>query len=161
MDLLSNIFHNYYQAKIVEILLENHDEEFSISEIMRMAETAQGSTYKYMKFLNKEGLINKTRKIGNVQLYRLNKKNDYIKAFILFEHYLVTTKLDRKIIEKDRIKQNIKTINEKEMKIIEHFMGNRYYEKYDVEQDFSEEEIFESYSLKEEDTEEWKKIVKK
>lgn len=159
MELLSRIFHEYYQAKIIEILLENHNEEFSISEVMRMADTAQGSTYNYMKFLNKEGLIEETRKIGNVQLYRLNKKNDYIKAFILFEHYLVTSKLDEKIKEKEK-EISIKTYSDKSefKKLIEFFSND--FNKYETKEAIFDENVKNSKSLMEE-SKKWKKMVTK
>lgn len=97
MDIMSELFGEYYQAKIIEVILENYEEEMTIKDIMKMADTSQGSTYNYIKFLVNKGILIESRKIGKTQLFRLNFENNITCALLLFEHSLVTSELDKRI----------------------------------------------------------------
>lgn len=100
MFILKKLLGDSYQAKILEVLIENFDEEFTIPEIIEIAETSRGSTYSYIDALVKEGIVFETRKIGRTQLYQLNMENPATKPLILLEHDLVLSELEKEIPEK-------------------------------------------------------------
>lgn len=99
MFILSKLLGNTYYAKILEILIENYKDEFTIPDIIEIAGTSRGSTYSYIKSLISENIVNETRKIGSTQLYKLNLENQSIKALILLEHNLVQEKLEKVMIK--------------------------------------------------------------
>jgi len=99
MFVLSKLFGNTYSTKILEILIENYKDEFTIPDIIEIAGTSRGSTYSYIKSLVSENIVNETRKIGSTQLYKLNLENQSIKALILLEHNLVQEKLEKVMIK--------------------------------------------------------------
>lgn len=103
MFILSKVLGNNYQAKILETLIENYNDEFIIPEIIEIAGTSRGSTYSFIKSLVREKIINKTRKISGTQLYKLNLENPATKALILLEHNLVTSELEKEIAEEARV----------------------------------------------------------
>ena len=102
MFILSKLLGDTYYAKILEILIENYKDEFTIPDIIDIAGTSRGSTYSYIKSLVSENIVNKSRKIGSTQLYKLNLENRSIKALILLEHNLVQEKLE-KVMPKETV----------------------------------------------------------
>lgn len=155
MELLSEIFEGYYQAKIIEILLENYNEEFTTKDILEMAGTARGSTYKYIEFLISREILIKTRKIGKVQLYKLNTDSNITQAFLLFEHSLVTSELDKKIKITEEKKTELSTSLKKYVENIVEYDST----------DYSKQEIIdlEKYvtntNITKEDVKKWKKVT--
>jgi len=126
MYVLTPLFGNYYQSKIIEVFLENNDEELSIPEIIEIAETSRGSTYKYLDYLVKEKIIKKIRKIGKTQLYRLNLRHPTTKILLLLEHERFTENIERLIgklplIEEEYHQEPIITITERDGKIKKQF----------------------------------------
>ena len=103
MFILSKVLGDNYQAKILETLIENYNDEFIIPEIIEIAGTSRGSTYLFIKSLVREKIINETRKIGGTQLYKLNLENPATKALILLEHNLVTSELEKEIVKGARV----------------------------------------------------------
>lgn len=95
MFVLTKLFGDYYQAKIIECFLENYDEELSTPEIIEMAETSRGSSYKYLEYLVSEGIIKKTRKIGKTQLHQLNSKHPLTKVLIELEHLIFKSGIEK------------------------------------------------------------------
>ena len=95
MFILSKLLGNNYQSRILEILIENYKDEFTIPEIIEIASTSRGSTYQYIRTLVKDNIINETRKIGNTQLYKLNKENSNVKYLILIEHNLLKKEIEK------------------------------------------------------------------
>ena len=95
MYVLTPLFGNYYQSKIIEVFLENYDEELSTPEIIEIADTSRGSAYKYLDYLVKEKIIKKIRKIGKTQLYKLNLNHPTTKILFLLEHERFTESIER------------------------------------------------------------------
>jgi hypothetical protein len=157
MKLLSEIFEEYYQAKIIEVILENYNEEFTTKDIMKMAETAQGSTYKYIQLLVSKGILIETRKIGKIQLYRLNLENNFTQAFLLFENSLVISELDKKIKEKEEKKILIK--ESRYEKDIYYSALNKYHILESLNVNMEKPQIVIS-GFKEGDVNKWKKLIK-
>lgn len=99
MFVLTKLFGSYYQAKIIESFLENYDEELTIPEIIEMAETSRGSSYKYLEYLVSEKIVRKTRKIGKTQLYQLNLDHPITQILVELEHYIFKSGIEKLIGE--------------------------------------------------------------
>ena len=105
MYVLTPLFGNYYQSKIIEVFLENYEEELSSPEIIEIAESSRGSTYKYLKYLVKEKIIKKTKKIGKTQLYMLNLNHPTTKILLILEHERFTESIEQLIGKLPKIKE--------------------------------------------------------
>jgi hypothetical protein len=105
MFVLTKIFGDYYQAKIIEIFLENYDKELTIPEIIEMAETSRGSSYKYFEHLVSEKIVKKTRKIGKTQLYQLNLEHPITKILVELEHYIFKSGIEKLIGEVPKLEK--------------------------------------------------------
>ncbi len=63
------------QAKILDVLITGSGLEYSATGIIRASEIARASFYKVFPQMLKKQLIIATKKIGNIQLYKINQKN--------------------------------------------------------------------------------------
>lgn len=99
MYVISELLQGCSNAKIIEVILENYDEELTPTEIDEMAEPAIPS-YNYLLYLKKRGIIKQVRqKESGEPVYKFNKDNPISKALILLEHQIVATGLSKAIKE--------------------------------------------------------------
>ncbi len=101
MYVLSELFGNCPQVKIVETFAENHDDSLSGPDIARMTGVTKATVYAYINKLLKEDIIRKVRKVGKTQLYHLNNDNPKAKIILMLERFIVSERLG-KMIKKER-----------------------------------------------------------
>lgn len=70
---------NTPMVRILDMLLIGKDLDYSISDIAEQAEVSRATFYNMLERLLKEKIIIPTKKYGNMQLYRINLDNLYIK----------------------------------------------------------------------------------
>ncbi len=99
MYVLSELLNGCENAKIIEVILENYDEELTTTEIDEMADLFSPS-YNYLVYLQKRDIIQRvsTTKDGE-PVYKFNKENSISKALVLLEHQIVSTGLEKAIKE--------------------------------------------------------------
>lgn len=80
---LQNIFGNNPTTKVLTLLLSNQDKEYTITEICDKASVGRGVMYDgLLRFLLNEGLMTKSKEVGNYKLFKLNKESKKVKAII-------------------------------------------------------------------------------
>ena len=71
--------------KVLDFLIQGQEFDYGMTEIARGAGVGWSAfTRVWEKLLNKE-LVIQTRTIGNAKLFKLNKKNEFIKKLIKFD----------------------------------------------------------------------------
>ncbi len=100
MYVLSELFGDCPQVKIVETFAENHDDILSGPEIARMTGVTKATVYAHMNKLLKEDIIRRVKKVGKTQLYQLNHDNPKAKIILMLERFIVSERLG-KLVEKD------------------------------------------------------------
>lgn len=100
MYILSELFGNCPQVKIVETFAENHDETLSAPDISRMTGVTKATVYVHINKLLKEKIIKKSKKVGKTQLYQLNNDNPKSKIILMLERFIVSERLG-KLVEKE------------------------------------------------------------
>jgi len=103
MSVLSEIFGNCPQMKIIETFAENYNDKLYVADIVRMTDVHKATVNSHLSKLLDEGLIEKKDKKGNIQFYQLNLNNPKAKMLLMLESYIVSERLE---------KLNIKDINE-------------------------------------------------
>lgn len=93
MFVLSEIFGDCPQVRIVEAFVENFEEELTVPEISDMTNLAKATVYKHIEKLEFQELILKKRKIGRTWLYQLNLENPKAIMLSMLENYIVSEKL--------------------------------------------------------------------
>ncbi|MCE5214588.1 MAG: hypothetical protein LLF83_07715 [Methanobacterium sp.] len=105
--MLTHIFGECAQVKLIDFLLTHPWSDFSKTELAEGADIARPTVYKLLKILLAQDMILETKKVGNVQLYRTNRKNPIIQRVSKFKGSLED-------IEKNKIKSYLKSALEKE-----------------------------------------------
>ena len=100
MYVLSELFGNCPQVKIVETFAENYDDTLSVPDIMQMIDVSKATIYSHIEQLLKEDIIKKARKVGKTQLYQLNNNNPKAKIILMLERFIVAERLE-KMVEKE------------------------------------------------------------
>lgn len=72
------------KIRILDMLITGRELDYSISDIAEQAGIGRATFYRMMDELLHSKVIIKTRKLGNMQLYRINVKNSYVKKLICF-----------------------------------------------------------------------------
>ena len=99
MSVLSEIFGNCPQVKIIETFAENYNDKLYAADIVRMTDVHKATVHSHLNKLLGEGFIVKKEKIGNVQLYKLNLDNPKAKMLLMLERYIVSERLEKLIME--------------------------------------------------------------
>ena|SRR3989338_1055628 len=71
--------------KVLEFLIENRAFDYSKEEIAEGSEISRPTLYRIWSLLEKNGIIAKTRKYGNAQLFKINESNELVKVLIKLE----------------------------------------------------------------------------
>lgn len=95
MSVLSEIFGNCPQMKIIETFAENYNDKLYVADIVRMTDVHKATVNSHLNKLLDEGLIEKKDKIGNIQLYQLNLNNPKAKMLLMLENYIVSERLEK------------------------------------------------------------------
>jgi DNA-binding transcriptional ArsR family regulator len=99
MSVLSEIFGNCPQMKIIETFAENYNDKLYAADIVRMTDVHKATVHSHLNKLLDEGLIEKIEKIGNIQFYQLNLDNPKAKMILMLESYIVSERLEKLVIE--------------------------------------------------------------
>lgn len=101
MYVLSELFGNCPQVKIVETFAENYDDTLSGPDIARMTGVTKATVYAHINKLLKEDIIRKAKKVGKTQLYQFNSDNPKAKIILMLERFIVSERLE-KLIDKEK-----------------------------------------------------------
>src|SRR3989338_10155439 len=71
--------------KVLEFLIENRAFDYSKEEIAEGSDISRPTLYRIWPLLEKNGLLQETRKYGNTRLYKINEKNEMVKILIKLE----------------------------------------------------------------------------
>ena len=99
MSVLSEIFGDCPQAKIVEAFAENHDDKLYIADIVRMTGVSKATVYKHLNKLVAEGIVEEKGRAGNIRFYQLNPSSPKAKIILMLERFIVSEKLDKLVEE--------------------------------------------------------------
>ena len=83
------------KIKILDMLITGRELDYSISDIASAAGIGRTTFYRLLDGMLKEKILVTTRKLGHIQLYRLNEKNSNVKNIIEFYDNLNKTLLTK------------------------------------------------------------------
>ena len=100
MFVLSKIFGDYPQVKILEVFADHFDEELSILDLVWLTDIPKATIYSYISKLLEEKILLEGSKIGKAQLYHLNKQKQEVKIVISLVNYIVSEQLSDRLEER-------------------------------------------------------------
>lgn len=96
---LSNIFGNCPDVKILECFADNHKDSLSISDIVYLSNVPRTTVYRKIKKLLEEKIIEKGRKYGKTQLYKLDIDNEIARSIVDLEALIVQKGMEKTMKE--------------------------------------------------------------
>lgn len=95
--MMTSIFGNSPQVKLIDLLLIGRGLEYSISDMAEHAGIGRSSVYRMLDKLIKKKIIVQTRKIGRIRLYDINEQNEKVKKLIKFVDSIAKHNTDQEI----------------------------------------------------------------
>ncbi len=96
--MLSEIFgENCKRAKVFDLLLSHPYTEYTKTDIADCAEISRNTLDTFINDLLDYGIINKTRRIGNGQLYQINMKSTITQALNSFQNQLADIEFEKEM----------------------------------------------------------------
>lgn len=86
---IRKVFGDSPKVKILNTLIENPKLDYSKKELAKAAGISKSTLYKLWDELDEEGIVQKTRKIGNAVLYKLNEDSTIVRELVRFEKRLL------------------------------------------------------------------------
>ena len=90
------------KIRVMDMLITGRELDYSISDIAEQAGIGRATFYRMLDELLKNKIIISTRKFGNIQLYKINLKNEFVKGLVkLYDH--ITNVASEKEIERQKV----------------------------------------------------------
>ena len=84
------IFGSTPELKTLQFLIAHSHFDYTKKELAEHVGISRQTVYKVLEVFLKWEIIKETRKIGNVTLYTLNKKNKLVESFKKFDNEIIT-----------------------------------------------------------------------
>ncbi len=88
-------FGNTPKIRILDLLLTGRELDYSISDISQHTKIGRATFYRLLNDLLKNEIIIITRKVGNIQLYKLNMNNKDVVKIAAFYDALLSGKKNK------------------------------------------------------------------
>ncbi len=85
------------KIRVLDMLITGRELDYSISDIAKQAGISRATFYRMIEDLLKNRVIIPTRKFGNIQLYKLNAANPYVKELIRLYDNLIKVESEKEI----------------------------------------------------------------
>ncbi|AAM29968.1 winged helix-turn-helix domain-containing protein [Methanosarcina mazei] len=90
MSILSEIFGECPQAKIIEVFAEHHEDKLYVADIVRMTSVSKSTVYKHLRKLIAEEVIEEKGSAGNIKFYQLNLSSPKAKIILSVEKFIAS-----------------------------------------------------------------------
>lgn len=104
MFVLTKIFGDHPQVKILEVFIDHFDEELSVPDIIWLTDIPDTTICSCIDKLLDEKILSRGGKEGKTQLYHLNNEKQEVKIVLSLVNYIVSDKLTD-ILEERGLKQ--------------------------------------------------------
>src|SRR3989338_4356158 len=94
------------KIRVLDMLITGRELDYSISDIAEQAGIGRSTFYRMMDELVKNKIITATRKFGNIQLYKINMDNEFVKGLVKLYDRITKVASEREIkrqIEEEKL----------------------------------------------------------
>ena len=75
------------KIRVLDMLITGRELDYSITDIAEQSGISRSTFYKLLDELLKSKILSPTRKMGAMQLYKINLENEFVKALVtLYDH---------------------------------------------------------------------------
>ncbi len=93
-SLFLEVFGEYPQIKVLDFLIENDIFDYSKTQIAELSGISFNTLETFWDKLLDEGIIKETRRVGNSQMYQLNKENPIVKMLLEIDKKLMLESIE-------------------------------------------------------------------
>ena len=94
------------KIRVLDMLITGRELEYSISDIAEQSGIGRATFYRMMEDLLKNKTIIKTKRFGNIQLYKLNLNSEFVKGLVNLYDKIIKT-VSEKEIKKQKLERNL------------------------------------------------------
>jgi DNA-binding transcriptional ArsR family regulator len=105
------IFGNYPQVKVLDFLIENDIFDYSKTQIADLSGVSFNTLETFWSRLVETGIVKVGRRVGNSQMYQLNKDNQVVKKLLEIDKKLMLLSMT------DPVEEKPVTVSRKAMKV--------------------------------------------
>ena len=91
--MLVKVFGNYPQVKVLDFLIENDIFDYSKTKIAELSGVSFNTLETFWKKLVETGIVKSSRKVGNSQMFQLNKGNPAVKKMLEIDKNLMLSSI--------------------------------------------------------------------
>ena len=113
------VFGNSAIVKVIDFFLDNREFDYSLTDIAKNADIGWSTLHMFWNKLVNIGIVEKTRRIGRAELYRLNMKSPLVKKLIELD-FAISRNFVHKELENQKVKISVWS---KSRKIFRNFKG--------------------------------------
>ncbi len=92
-SLFVKVFGNYPQVKVLDFLIENDIFDYSKTQIAELSGVSFNTLETFWKRLVETGIVKSSRKVGNSQMYQLNKGSPVVKKMLEIDKKLMLSSI--------------------------------------------------------------------
>ncbi|MEK6964558.1 MAG: hypothetical protein AABX70_09155 [Nanoarchaeota archaeon] len=97
------VFGSSPTIKVIDFLIEHQEFDYSLTDIAKQSDIAWSTLHQFWPDFVRSSMVQKTRKIGRAELYKLNLQNPLVKK-ILEMDWLITKHYAQIELQKQKIK---------------------------------------------------------
>ena len=88
--MLADIFESAEFVRVIDFLLDDPDRDYTKSEIAEGASVSRPTVYKIWDRLEMLGVLKSVRKLGRIELYKVNRESPVVRSLLRFDVELST-----------------------------------------------------------------------
>lgn len=85
------------KIRVLDMLITGRELDYSISDIAAQAGIGRATFYRMLDDMLKDKIIIATRKLGNIQLYKLNLNNEFVRDLVNFYDKLTQAASEKEV----------------------------------------------------------------
>ena len=101
------VFGNYPQVRVLDFLIENDIFDYSKTQIAELSGISFNTLETLWNKLLGEGILSETRRVGNSQMYHLNKESPTVKILMEIDKKLMLESIEeleeKKLVEEKKL----------------------------------------------------------
>lgn len=112
--LLTDIFGSSPRVKVIDLLISHPGIEYTKTDIANYSGIARSTLYDFLEELQEYGIVKKSKKVGNAQLYMVNMNSEITKIISAFQLNLAEIEIKKhlKNEEKSDSEDNMEKVKE-------------------------------------------------
>ncbi len=112
--MLTDIFGESPRVKVIDLFISHPETEYTKTDIANYSKIARSTLYEFLEELEEYGLVKKSKKVGNAQLYVVNMESEVTKLISAFQLSLAEIEIKKQVNRE-------KSASEKKLKNVEVF----------------------------------------